>query len=131
MPLTGIALMIIALSLCVLVLALIPTLLTIKRTAVSVGELAEMVRSELKPALHELTSVLADMKTVGGGVAEYTEDVKRFMSELGEAGDNLHTINRSVGLVTGVLNTTSVWATGARVAGKYIVERYLKKRGGV
>jgi hypothetical protein len=42
----------------------------------------------------------------------------------------LHTINRSVGAVTGVLNATSAWAVGAKVAGKYLFERYLKKRGG-
>ena len=131
MPLTGIALIIIAVALCILVLTLIPTLLTIKRSAASVGELATMVQSELKPALQELTGVLAELKTVGGGVAEYNHDVRRFMSELGDAGANLHTINRTVGVVTGVLNTTSVWATGARAAGKYMVERYLKKRGGV
>ena len=130
MPLTGIALIIIAATLCILVLILIPTLLTIKRTAASVGELAQMVQCELKPTLQELTGVLAELKTVGGGVAGHTDDVIRFMSELGEASYNLHTINRSVGVVTGVLNTTSVWATGARVAGKYLFERYLKKRGG-
>jgi len=110
---------------------MIPTLLTIKRTAASVGELAVMIRSELKPTLQELTGVLTELKTVGGGVAEHTEDVTRFMSALGETGTNLHTINRTVSVVTGVLNTTSVWATGAKVAGKYIVERYLKKRGGM
>ena len=131
MPLTGIALIIIAVALCVLVLILIPTLLTIKRAAASVGELAEMVQSELKPTLQELTGVLAELKTVGGGMAEHPDDVRRFMSELGEAGTNLHTINRTVGVVTGVLNTTSVWATGAKVAGKYMFERYLKKRGGM
>jgi hypothetical protein len=105
--------------------------MTIKRTAASVGELAETVQSELKPMLHELTEVLAELKAVGGGVAEYNDDLKRFMSELGSAGDNLHTINRTVGVVTGVLNTTSVWATGAKVAGKYVIERYLNKRGGL
>ena len=131
MPLTGIALIIIAVALCILVLALIPTLLTIKRTAASVEELAKMVQSELKPTLQELTGVLAELKTVGGGIAEHSEDVKCFMSELGEAGARLHTINRTVGVVTGVLNTTSVWATGARVAGKYLLERILKKRGGM
>ena len=131
MPLTGIALIIIAVALCILVLILIPTLLTIKRSAALVGKAAEMVQNELKPTLHELTGVLAELRTVGGGVAEHTDDLKRFMSELGEAGNNLHTINRSVGAVTGVLNTTSVWATGARVAGKYMFERYLKKQGGM
>jgi len=127
----AIALIVIAAALCILVLTLIPTFLTIKRTAASVGELAEMVRSELKPTLHELTGVLAELKTVGSGVAEYNDDVRRFMSELGQAGTNLHTINRTVGVVTNVLNTTSVWATGAKTAGKYVFERYLKKQGGV
>lgn len=131
MPLTGIALIIIAAALCILVLTLIPTLLTIKRTAASVGCLAEMVQNELKPTLQELAGVLAELKTVGGGMAEYNDDVRRFMSELGAAGNNLHTINRTVGVVTGVLNTTSVWTTGAKAAGKYMVERYLKKRGGM
>jgi len=131
MPLTGIALIIIAVAFFILVLVLIPTLTTIKRTATSVGELAEMVRSELKPTLHELSEVLAEMNKLGGGMAEHTDDVKRFMSALGETGANMSTINRSVGVISGVLNTTSVWTTGAKVAGKYILERYLKKRGGM
>jgi len=131
MPLTGIALIIIAVALCILVLALIPAILTIKRTAESVGELAEMVRSELKPTLQELTGVLAELKTAGSGMSEYNDDVRCFLTELGAAGSNLHTINRTVGVVTGALNTTSVWATGAKVAGKYVLERLLKKQGGM
>ena len=131
MSLMEIVLIIIAVASCLLVVAMIPTLLTIKRTAATVGELAVMVRSELKPTLQELTGVLAEMKTVSGGVAEHTDDVRRFMTALGETGDNLHTINRSVNVITGVLNTTSVWSTGAKVAGKYLFERYLKKRGGI
>jgi uncharacterized protein YoxC len=130
MSLTGIALIIMAVALCILVSILIPLLQTIKRTAASVGELADMVQNELKPALQELTGILAELKTVGGGVAEHTDDVRRFMSALGETGTNLSTINRSVGTVTHVLNTTSIWATGAKVAGKYLLEQYLKKRGG-
>jgi len=130
MTLTGIALIIITIAICILVMTLIPTILTVKRTFESVGALSEMVQKELKPTIQELTGVLAELKTVGGGVVEHTDDVKRFMSALGETGDNLHTINRSVGVVTNVLSTTSVWATGAKVAGKYVLERYLKKRGG-
>jgi uncharacterized protein YoxC len=130
MPLTEIALIIIAVALCMLVLFLIPTLFTIKKTVASVGELSKMAREELKPVLQELTAVLSELKTVGGGVAEHTDDVKRFMSALGETGSNLTSINRTVSVFTGILNTTSIWATGAKVAGKYMVERYLKKRGG-
>lgn len=131
MSLTGIALIIIAVAFLILVLTLVPTITTIKRTAASVGSLSDMVQTELKPTIQELTSVLAELKTVGGGVAEHTDDVKRFMVALGETGTNLSTINRSVSTVTGVLNTTSAWATGAKVAGKYLLERYLKKRGGM
>jgi uncharacterized protein YoxC len=130
MPLTGIALIIIAVAFCILVLTLIPTLTAIKRTAESVGQLADMARDELKPTLHELSEVLAEMNTLGGGMAGHTDDVKRFMSALGETGVNMSSINRSIGVVTGVLNTTSVWKTGAKVAGKYMLEYYLKKRGG-
>ena len=131
MSLTEIALVFIAVALCILVLALIPTLLTIKRTAVSVGELAEMLQSELKPTLQELTGVLTELKIVGNGVAGHTDDVMLFMSALGETGANLNTINRSVGFITGILKTTTVWTAGAKVAGKYMLERFLKKRGGM
>lgn len=130
MTLTGIALIIITIAICILVVTLVPTILAARRSFESVGALSEMVHKELKPTIQELTSVLSELKTVGGGVVEHTDDVKRFMSALGETGTNLHSINRTVGVVTNVLNTTSVWATGAKVAGKYVLERYLKKRGG-
>ncbi|MDD2853803.1 MAG: DUF948 domain-containing protein [Desulfuromonadaceae bacterium] len=131
MSLTGIALIIIVVAICILVVFLIPTLMSVKRAAASVGDLAEMVQSELKPVLHELTGVLTELQTVGGGISEHTDDVKRFMSALGETGTNLNTINRSVGVITNVLTATTAWTTGAKVAGKYLLERYLKKRGGM
>lgn len=131
MSVTGIALIIIAVAFVILVLTLLPAIAAFKRSAASVGSLSDMIQQELKPTLQELTAVLAELKTVGGGVVEHTEDVKRFMTALGETGTNLCTINRSVGLVTGVLSTTSAWATGAKVAGRYLLERYLKKRGGM
>ncbi len=129
-PLTEIALLTIAVAICILVLIVVPTLIAIKRTADSVGELSDMIRNELQPTLQELTGVLTELKVVGGSVAQHTDDVKRFMSALGETGNNLSTINRSASVITGVLGTTSAWAIGAKVAGKYLMERYLKKRGG-
>jgi len=131
MPLTGLALIIIAVAICVLVLTLVPTLLTMKRTAASIGELADMVKGELRPTLQELTGALAELKTVGSGVAEHTEDVKCLMSALGESGRNLHAINRAISVVSSVVNTSSAWTTGAKVAGKYILDRYLKRKGGM
>jgi uncharacterized protein YoxC len=131
MSLTGIALIVIAVAFLILVLTLLPAIATVKRTAASVGSLTDMVQHELRPTIQELTAVLTELKTVGGGIVEHTDDVKRFMTALGETGTNLSTINRSVGVVTSVLTTTSTWATGAKVAGRYLLERYLKKRGGM
>lgn len=131
MSLTEIALITIALSILILVVTLVPVILTVKRTAASVGSLYDMIQKELKPTIQELTALLVELKTVSGGIAEHTDDVKLFMTALGETGTNLSTINRSVSVVTGVLNTTSAWTTGAKVAGKYLLERYLKKRGGM
>ena len=130
MSLTEIALIIMAVSILILVLSLLPAIATVKRTAASVGSLSDMIQEELKPTLQELTSVLAELKTVGGGVAEHTEDLHRFMTALGETGINLSTLNRSVGVVAGVISTTSAWTTGAKVAGRYMFERYSKKMGG-
>src|SRR5690242_19031379 len=100
MSFSGIALLIIAVAFCILVPMLISTLLTVKRTAASIGELAETVQKELKPTLQELNAVLVDQRAIVRDVAEHTDDVTRFMSALGETGNNLHSINRSVGAVT-------------------------------
>ncbi len=126
----GIALIIMAVAFCILVLTLIPTILALKRTAESVSSLNDVVQQELRPAIHELGAVLAEIRTISSGVAEHTDDVKCFMSALGETGNSLHALNRTFGIATTVFNTTSVWLSGAKVAGKYILERYLKKRGG-
>lgn len=127
MTLTGIALIIITIAVCILVITLIPTLLAARRTLESVSALSEMVQNELKPTIKELTGVLTELKTVGGGVAEHTKDVKQFMSALGETGQNIHTINHSFSALTNAISTTSLWATGAKVAGKFIIQHYLKK----
>jgi len=130
MTLPGILLIIIAGVLCIMVVALIPTLMALKRTASTLSSLSDMLQKELRPAIQELTAVLSELKFVGREVAAHTDDVKRFMTALGETGDNLHTINRSVSGVTGALKSTSAWAVGAKVAGRYLIERYLKKWGG-
>ncbi len=130
MTFTDFAMIVIAASTAIFVLTLVPTLLAIKRTALSAGLLTDMIQQELKPTLQELTAVLAEMKTISKGVAEKTDDLNCFMSALGETGNNLNTINRTIGTVSSLLNVTSVWATGAKVAGKYMLQRYLNMRGG-
>ena len=128
MQIGALAALIASLAVVVLVMYLIPTILTVRRTAESVASLADLLTTELKPTIKELNEVLVELKTVGGGVAERTDDVKKFMSALGDAGDQISTINRSVSTVTTVLGQAGAWATGARVAGKYLLESYLSRK---
>lgn len=128
MSLSVIAAFIAAIAVAVLVLVLIPAIQSIKKAAQSVSALADLLTNELKPTIKELNQVLADLKTVGGGVAEHTDDVRRFMSALGETGSQISTINRSVGVITGLLNQAGAVATGAKVAGAYLLESYLKRK---
>jgi len=128
MTLGALAALIAALALVVLVLFLIPAILSVKRTAESVSALADLLTNELKPTINELNEVLVELKTVSRGLAEHTADVQKFMSALGETGDQMTTINRSMGLVTGMFGQASAWVTGAKVAGKFLLERYLNRK---
>lgn len=128
MTIGAIAALIAAIAVAVLVLVLIPAIRSIKKTADSVSGLAVLLTDELKPTIKELNQVLSELKTVGGGVAEHTDDVKRFMSALGETGTQISTINRSIGVVTSILNQAGAVATGAKVAGTYLLESYLKRK---
>ena len=128
MTLGALAALIAALALVVLVLFLIPTILSVKRTAESVTALADLLTNELKPTISELNEVLVELKTVSRGLAEHTADVQKFMSALGETGDQMTTINRSMGLVTGMFGQAGAWVTGAKVAGKFLLDRYINRK---
>lgn len=128
MSLGTLAALIAAIAVAVLVLFLIPLIQSARKTAQSITSLSDLLTNELKPTIRELNEVLAELRTVGGGVAEHTDDVKRFMSALGDTGTQLSTINRSVGLFTGLLQQAGTVATGAKVAGKYLLESYLQRK---
>lgn len=123
----SLAALIAAAAFVVLVIVLIPAIQSLRKSSQSVTALADLLATELKPTIKELNQVLAELKTVGGGVAEHTDDVKRFMTALGDTGTQLTSINRSVGTVTSVLNQAGAVAAGAKVAGKYLLEHYLKR----
>ena len=129
MDIVGIAAVIVALTLVVLAAVLIPTAIEIRKTASALRDFITSTDSELKPLLRDLQSTLADLNTITGEASTRTDDVKCFMEALGDAGRNLRTINGVVGSVSGALASSSMWLTGARVAGKFILERIVKKRG--
>ena len=129
MDIVGIAAVVVALTLVVLAAYLIPAVIEIRNTASALRAFITGTDSELKPLLRDLQSALADLKAITGEASTRTDDVKCFMEALGDAGRNLRTINGVVGSVSGALASSSMWLTGARVAGKFILERIVKKRG--
>jgi uncharacterized protein YoxC len=118
-----------AITLVVLAAFIIPALIEIRRTAAATRDFLSSTDTELKPAIKELRETLADLKLLTHGAADKVEDIETFMEAVGDTGRNLRTINTVVGSVAGLLGGSSLWLTGARVAGRYILERLSKKRG--
>ena len=129
MVVLGIAAAVIAVTLVVLVCFMIPAFVEVRKTAAATREFLSCVEKDIKPVLREMHEMLTDLKVISEEAATKAEDVKIFMEELGNAGRNIRTINTLVSGVTGLLAKSSMWATGAKVAGKLIASRILKKRG--
>jgi len=129
MLIIGIASAVIAVTLVVLTCAAIPVLLEFKKAAVSLRTVSEGLDSELKPLLQELRETIADVHEVTRVTAANADGMGMLMDELGHAGHNIRTINRVAAGVSGLVSNSSVWMTGARVAGRFIIDRLSKKRG--
>ncbi|NVN91525.1 MAG: DUF948 domain-containing protein [Desulfuromonadales bacterium] len=130
MTYTEFALIIMAVTICALVLTLIPIIIAVKRTADSVSLLHRVINQELKPTLRELTVTLTEIKAISRDVAEHSTVIKDFMTVLSISGAILHTINRTVGMAAGLSHTVTAWTTGIRVTGHYIGTRFFTKKGG-
>jgi uncharacterized protein YoxC len=84
---------------------------------------------DIQPTIKELHHALADLNVITAGAAEKVEDIQCFMSAVGETGKGLRTISSVVGGAAGALSKTSLWITGAKVAGSFLLDRFTKKRG--
>jgi len=118
-----------ALTLLVLAFCMIPVLLELKRTAVSVRTFTETMDVELKPLLTELRDALADVQVITSATAANADGVNVLLEELGHAGHNIRMINRVIGVASTLVAGSTTWVTGARVAGKFLADRLMKKRG--
>lgn len=125
----GISAAVAAITLVVLAAVMIPAIMEVRKTATAMREFIAQTDTELKPVLRELRETLTDLKVLTEGAADKVEDVHCFMEALGDTGRNLRTINNVAGAVAGVLARSSIWMTGAKVAGKFILERLSQKRG--
>jgi uncharacterized protein YoxC len=129
MVLINIAALIVAVAVVVLVITLIPLIHELKATSIALREFVVKVETDINPTIKELHDALADMKVLTAGAAEKVEDVKCFMAAVGDTGRGLRTIGTVVGGAAGALAKSSLWLTGAKVAGSFMLERLTKKRG--
>jgi uncharacterized protein YoxC len=129
MIIINIAAVVVAIAIVALVVSLIPLIKELKATAVTVREIAVRMETDIQPSIKELQDTLADLNVLTAGVAEKVEDVQCFMSAVGETGRGLKTISSVVGGAAGALSRSSLWLTGAKVAGSFMLDRFTKKRG--
>ncbi|ACM19191.1 hypothetical protein Geob_0829 [Geotalea daltonii FRC-32] len=129
MVVIGISVTIMAITLVVLACFMIPAFVEIRKTAAASREFLACVEKDIKPVLQNLQDTLTDLKIITEEASSKIEDVGLFMEELGNAGRTMRTVNSVVGGVTGLMGKTSLWMTGAKVAGKILVDQIIKKRG--
>lgn len=129
MAVISIAVVVMAITFVVLVAFTIPTFIEARKTAIAAREFLTNTSNELQPVLKDLRGIITDLQLVADAAAENTSDIKLFSEALGDTGRYLKTINSVVGGVAGVLSASSLWMTGAKVAGKLILDRVTKKGG--
>lgn len=129
MILINLAAVVVALAMVIIVATLVPLLLDLRKTASVLRDFISNLESELKPTLKELNGTLADLKIITNGAAVKVEDLQDFITAAGDAGRGLRRINSVVEGATELLTRSSIWLTGAKAAGAYLLEKYTKKRG--
>lgn len=128
MIIINIAAIVVAIAVVALVISLIPLIKELKTTAVAVREIAARMETSIQPTMQELHDALTDLNVLTNGAAEKVEDIQCFMAAVGETGRGLKTISSVVGGAAGAVAKSSLWLTGAKVAGSYMLERITKKR---
>lgn len=128
MILISIAAAVVAITFVVFALFTIPTFIEARKTAIAARDFISRTDSELQPALKELRIVIGDLKTLTSEAAEQAGEVKMCIEAIGDTGRHLKTINSIVGTVAGAVSGSSLWWTGAKVAGKFMIERATKRR---
>ena len=129
MSVLSVAAMMGALAVVVLVGFLIPALLEFRKTVVRLREFLERTEANLDPALRELRETMADLRVLADATASKADEVKTIMTALGDTGKNVHEINDVIGSVFKVFNKPAAYWTGAKAAGKFILDRMRKKGG--
>lgn len=129
MDVISVAVAVLAITFVVLALFAIPTFIEARKTAVAAREFLSRTDMELQPVLKDLREIVDDLKAMTAEASEKAGNVTLFMEALGETGHNLRIINSVMGTIAGVMSSSSLWITGTKAAGKFILNRILKKGG--
>ena len=114
-----------AIALVVLTSFAIPVLITMKNAMQEVKQAT--VRAET--AIIDLHEVLVQVKTLTAEASDRLVEVRPLTEAISETGRHVRTINNVLGAVTSVVVGSSMWMTGAKVAGKFLVDRISRKGG--
>jgi len=107
----------------------IPVLVELKRTMSELRQASTRTEAEIKKAVQDLLDTFAELKTFTIEATERLEEVKPFTQAVSETGRHVRSINSVLGTVTSVVAGSSMWMTGAKVAGRFIFDRFSKKGG--
>lgn len=121
MTIIAVAAVVTAVSILVLTIVVIATAVEVRKTAITARIFMEHAETEITPVMRELHETLDNLKVITHGAADKIEDMKSFMEAAGDTG-------RMVGNVTGMVSRSSLWVTGLKAAGKFVLSRYLNKR---
>lgn len=129
MVLINIAALVVAVAVVALVITLVPLISELRQTVAALRELTVKLDREVEPTIRELQKTLADIQVITGGAADSVDEMKCFMSAVGETGRGLRTISSVVSGAAEVLAKSSLWLTGAKVASSFVMDRISRKRG--
>jgi uncharacterized protein YoxC len=128
MMMISFAAVIAAAALVAMAAVMIPAILEIRKAAIVVRECVAHLDSELQPTIKELQQVLVEVRTLTEVASAEADELRSFMTAVGDTGRGLRTISTVVGGLTNALASSSLWLTGAKVAGKFVMEKFVKKR---
>jgi uncharacterized protein YoxC len=128
MVIVAISAVVIAVTIVILAAFMIPALIEIRKSAAAVRVYITDIESQLQLVLKELRELTANLRVLTEGIASKTDEVKCFMTAVGDTGRNISRINVVIGEVAGLLTKSSLWMTGLKAGGRYVIDRITKKR---
>jgi uncharacterized protein YoxC len=120
-----VAVIIAAIAIVVLTSFAIPVLIAMRNTMNKV----ELAATKAETAVGDLHEALMQVKILSAEATERLEEVRPLTEAISETGRHVRSINSVLGVVTNVVASSSMWMTGAKVAGRFVLDRFTKKGG--